>query len=132
MNFLQQNAEPIHTVIAALLSLIFAWLANEIRVKVRSTRVQGILLRLTDLAETVTDELDQTVVDAVKVPGQKLDENFAASVKQQAIEKVKAHLGPKGVTEVLNVFGYTSVQQVESLIASKIESSLRPAEEPKT
>jgi hypothetical protein len=112
--------------VLSLLGLLFAWLANEVRAKVHSTRVQGVLLRLADLAETVTGELQQTVVDAVKAqaPGAPLNAAFAESVKQQAIAKVQQHLGPKGVSEVLSVFGYKSLADVQALIASKIEAAL--------
>ena len=44
-------AQPL---VVTLIGLLFAWLANEIRAKVHSTRVQGVLLRLADLSETVT------------------------------------------------------------------------------
>ncbi len=117
------QAQPL---VLTLLGLLFAWLANEVRAKVHSTRAQGILLRLTDLAETVTGELKQTTVDAVKAakPGEPLDGAFAAQVKDLAVARVTQHLGPKGVSEVLSVFGYKSPAELEALVASKVESAL--------
>jgi hypothetical protein len=131
MQIAKQIVDAVQPLVVTLVGLLFAWLANEVRAKVKSTRVQGVLLRLTDLAETVTGELQQTVVDAVKAraPDQPLDAAFAESVKRQAISKVQAHLGPKGIQEVLTVFGYSSLSDVQSLIASKIESALKSSKQ---
>lgn len=126
MQLLQKLIEAAEPLVVTLIGLLFAWLANEVRAKVHSTRVQGVLLRLSDLALTVTNELEQTVVSAIKNanPGQPLDAGFAEQIKQSAIAKVKEHMGPKGCSEVLNVFGYKSAAELEALIASKIESAI--------
>ena len=116
-------AQPL---VVTLIGLLFAWLANEIRAKVHSTRVQGVLLRLADLSETVTNELTQTVVTGLKADAADgtLTHAEASQLKDLAVAKVKEHLGPKGVKEALGVFGYRSTDELESLIGSKIESAL--------
>jgi len=126
MEIVKALIDHIQPLIVIVVALMFAWLANEIRAKVRSTRAQGILLRLSDLAATVTMELQQTVVDAVKnqSPGTRLDAEFAADVKLQAIAKLKTYLGPKGVKEMLKVFGYSDEAEVQALIEGKIEAAL--------
>ncbi len=123
---LKQVIEAVQPLVVTLIGLLFAWLASEIRAKVHSTRVQGVLLRLADLAETVTNELTQTVVAGLKDAAKDgtLDRIEASSVKALAVAKVKEHLGPKGVKEALSVFGYKSSAELESLIGSKIESAL--------
>lgn len=126
MHLLQTFVTAAEPLIVTLIGLMFAWLANEIRAKVQSTRAQGVLLRLADLAQTVTNELEQTVVSSIKNanPGQPLDPAFAASLKDAAVAKVKTHLGTKGAHEALVVFGYKSAAELDSLIASKVESAI--------
>ncbi len=123
---LKQIIEAAEPLVLTLIGLLFAWLANEIRAKVHSTRAQGILLRLADLAETVTNELTQTVVAELKSDAADgtLSKSDAIDIKAIAVSKVKEHLGPKGVKEALGVFGYKSPAELESLIGSKIESAL--------
>ena len=123
---LKQIIEAAQPLVLTLIGLLFAWLTNEIRAKVHSMRVQGILLRLADLAETVTNELTQTTVNELKKGAEDgtLSRLDALDVKRLAVVKMKEHLGPKGVKEALGVFGYKSGDELESLIGSKIESAL--------
>lgn len=126
MALLQQITNAAAPLVATLITLLIGACVNELRKKFTSDRAQAVLDRVGDLADTVTSELEQTVVSTVRSqsPNAKLDSAFAATMKAQAVATVKTHLGAKGVSEALGVFGFKSMGELEALIASKVEAAL--------
>jgi hypothetical protein len=113
-------------VIMALTGLFFAWLANEIRGKVRNERVAQWLENATDLAHTVVNEMEQTTAAQLKEASAdgKLDTGDARDVRDIALTSLKSHLGQKGIKEALKIFGFEDETQLTKLLVSKIESAV--------
>lgn len=112
--------------LSGILTLALGWLAvryaSWIKEKVKSARVEGILLRLGDAVFKVVRELQQTVVDKAKVDG-KWNQEKAEEVKKAAIEKIKEYLGPKGIQEALAILGL-DIPGLEKLLSTMIEADV--------
>ena len=123
--------------LSALLTLALGWLAvryaSWIKEKIKSARVEGILLRLGDAVFKVVRELQQTVVDKAKAEGE-WNKEKAEEVKKAAIDKLKEYLGPKGIAEALAVLGL-DLPGLEKLLGTMVEADvfdLRMGEESTT
>jgi hypothetical protein len=112
--------------ISAVLTLALGWLsvryASWIKEKIKSARVEGILLRLGDAVFKVVRELQQTVVDKAKEDGE-WNKEKAEEVKKAAITKIKEYLGPKGIKEALTILGLDS-SGLDKLLGTMIESDV--------
>lgn len=111
---------------AALFPKVHAWLA----LKLKASRYEGVVSRLTELVFRVVTELNQTVVDQLKKDG-RWNKEEAAKVKKLALEKLKSYLGAAGLQEIMNVlFGSSTVGnviQLETLLSTYIESQVQTA-----
>lgn len=81
------------------------------------------MLRLTDFAEKVVLELDQTIVDQLKKDS-KWNAEEAKKVKQMALDKLKSYLGAEGVKELMAILGIDS-PTLENLLSTLIEAAVR-------
>jgi hypothetical protein len=117
---------PVALALSILLTLALGWLAiryaSWITEKVKSARLEGILLRLGDAAFKVVRELQQTVVDELK-KGDNWNEEKAKEVKEAAIAKLKEYIGPKGVQEALTILGLDT-SGLDKLIGTLIEAEV--------
>lgn len=112
--------------LSALITFALGWLAiryaSWIKEKIKSVRIEGILLRLGDAAFKVVRELQQTVVDKLKAD-EKWDGDEAKKVKKAAIAKLKEYIGPKGVQEAFDVLGI-DMPGLEKIIGTFIEAEV--------
>lgn len=95
---------------SVLVPFLGVQLANLISSKVKSTRAQDMLLRVSDLALTVVKEVAQTMQNAPN------DQK-----KSAALESLRSHLGAKGIGEVMHVFGFDDTG-LQAFLTSKVES----------
>lgn len=112
-------------VVLPLVGLFVAWasmmLPAWIKAKVKNESVAGVLERLTSLAFTVVQEIQQTVVSGL---GDKATVEELKAARDRAIETLKAHLGPKGLKELMTVLGLADSAAVEKLLITFIESAV--------
>jgi hypothetical protein len=112
-------------VLLAAVTWVAARLGQWINARVRNEYLRGVLVRLDDAVLGVVREVHQVTVDALKaatIDG-KLPPGARESVKQAALNAIKAHLGVRGVGEVVRVLGL-STEGVDRLIGTKIEAAV--------
>lgn len=112
-------------VVLPVVGLVIAWaslkLPEWVKAKVKNETVEGVFLRLTTLAFTVVQEVQQTFVSTLVDPTpEQLKE-----ARDKAIDTIKSHLGPKGLAEIKNALKLSDDSAVEKLITSFIESAVR-------
>jgi hypothetical protein len=97
-----------------------------IAAKVGNQRIAGILDRIAQLAFTVVQEIQQTVITKLR-ESEDADEptrDQLSAARDQAITTLKSHLGPKGLLEIKQALQLTDDTAVEKLITSFIESAV--------
>lgn len=112
-------------VLLAALTWVAAKLGQLINARVRNEYLRGVLARLDDTVFAVVREVHQVTVDALKaatVDG-KLPPSARDTVKQAALNAIKAHLGVRGVAELAKVLGLDG-PAVDRLIGTKIEAAV--------
>lgn len=111
-------------VVLPVVGLIIMWaslkLPQWVKAKVKNESVAGVLERLTMLAFTVVQEVQQTFVSNLTEP---TAEQLAAA-RDKAIAALKSYLGPKGIEELKKVLGLDGDTAVERLIITFIESAV--------
>lgn len=112
-------------VVLPLVGLFVTWasmmLPAWIKAKVKNESVAGVLERLSTLAFTVVTEVQQTVVSVL---GDKATVEQLKAARDQAITTLKAHLGPKGIKELMDVLGIKTDEALDKLIVTYIESAV--------
>lgn len=112
-------------VIAPTFLLLLTWAAAKlsalIRSKVRNEAAAGILDRLSLLAITVVQEVEQTVVSTLP---DRANKAALLAARDQALATLKSHLGEKGLRELMTVLGLKDDNAVVKLLLSYIESSV--------
>jgi hypothetical protein len=125
-------ALPVILSLAGALVALLAWANRKWGVfvdsKVESDYFNGVLKKLAELVTTVVLELKQTIVDQLKYD-EEWDEETAAEVKAQAIAMLKEYLGPKGLAEVMEVFGISDGTLLDQLLSSFIEAKVAEVKE---
>ena len=125
--------ELVSQVVAALLPILqllvvalVGWAAKEvagfIAQRIKNEALKAALDRLNVTVFDVVLDVEQTVVSKLKdasAGGKPITDAVWADVKDTAIAKVKALLGPAGIAKLLSVLGITDV---DNLIATKVES----------
>ena len=105
------------------------WLGSRagdlIRAKVDNEALRGVLLRLNDAVVTAVKDLEQTVVDEMKVAAEdgRISREERRRIKDKAVRHVKSYLGPTGLKELGNVLGLWDLA-VEDFIGSKVEAAV--------
>lgn len=119
-------------IVLPLFGLFMTWASMQlpklIAARVKNESVAGVLDRLTALVFTVVTEVQQTVVSGL---GDKADEAALMKARDQAIATVKAHLGDKGIKELMAVLGLKNDDAVTKLIITFIESAVHNLKAPK-
>lgn len=108
-------------VVALFLAWASAHVPGWIATKVKNAKVAGVLERLTALAFTVVQEVQQTVVSKL---GDTADAAALLAARDQALATLKSHLGDKGLQEIEDVLGLKDQDAVIKLLISFIESSV--------
>lgn len=112
-------------VVIPVIGLFIAWASAHVpqwmATKVKNAKVAGILERLSTLAFTVVQEVQQTVVAKL---GDKADAASLLAARDQALATLKSHLGEKGLQELESALGLQDQDAVIKLLISFIESSV--------
>ena len=105
------------------------WLGSRagdlIRAKVDNEALRGVLLRLNDAVITAVKDLEQTLVDEVKLAAEdgRISREERRRIKDKAVRQVKSYLGPTGLKELKDVLGLWDLA-VEDFIGSKVEAAV--------
>lgn len=112
--------------IPILMSLV-AWLSVSakkwIDAKVKNEWASGALTRLSDAVFDVVKATEQTMAQEVREAAAdgKITTDEAKAIKEHAIDRVKAHVGSKGMDELKRVL---DADAIEHVIEDKIEAYL--------
>jgi hypothetical protein len=104
------------TLFATLIAQAIGWL----KAQTKSAKVKSIEERLGNLAVTVVQETEQTILSVLPSSPSVADYRKA---KQAALASLRLHLGPKGIDEIKQVMGWDDTS-LEAVLESYIESKL--------
>lgn len=128
--------EMLAPILAAALTWVSAKLAGWIRAKTKNELAAGMLVRLQDSVVDAVKAVNQQTVELLgraKHPhspgGVKLTKTEANQLKKAAMEHVRAYWGEKGFKELMKVLGLGGVQQLDKVIATKIEAAVNDNKE---
>lgn len=113
-----------------LLGILASWasieLAKFIKAKTKNEALAGALVRLNDVVFTVVKSLNQTVVDGLKAANAdgRVTPEEVAKIKADALALVKSHIGPKGLDELLYVFGLKDEAALDKFVSDKVEAAV--------
>lgn len=130
--FIAQVAPTLATLAATLLCGLLSYLTTLLASKLKSDRAKSILERLDHLAEDVVLEANQTAVDKIKaasVSGQ-LDRETAYQIRDEVLEKLKAHITPAGLEAAKKQLGLPDQKALDLLLKTKIEAWVSTLKEP--
>lgn len=91
---------------------------------VNNKRIAAILDRIAQLAFTVVQEIQQTVIASLKAGEEKPNAEQLAAARDAALATLKSHLGSKGLIEIREALKLTDDTAVEKLLTSFIESAV--------
>lgn len=115
-------------VIIPALGMIAVYLAARapkwIAAHVGNKRVAGIIDRLANLAFTVVNEVQQTVIERLRSEETSVPRDQLIAARDQAIATLKSHLGSKGLQEIKDAMQLSDDSAVERLLTSFIESAV--------
>lgn len=117
--------EILSPLLLAALTWAAAKLAQLIRAKVQNEYLKGVLVRLDDAVFTAVKDLQQTVVEQIKVASAdgKITDDEKKQIKDRALAAVKSHLGAKGLAEAAGILGLGGAA-LEGLLSSKVEAAV--------
>jgi hypothetical protein len=117
--------EILSPILLAALTWASAKLAQLIRAKVRSEYLSQVLIRLDEAIFTSVKAVQQSVVDEIKAASAdgKITDDEKKRIKEKAIATVKAHLGTKGVADVVKILGLEG-GALDGLLSSKVEAAV--------
>lgn len=108
-------------VVGLFVAYASAMLPQWIKAKVKNETVGGVLERLTALAFTVVSEVQQTIVSGL---GDKATEAELLKARDTALATLRAHLGDKGIKELMGVLGMKEDSALNKLLITFIESAV--------
>jgi hypothetical protein len=97
------------------------WLPLWIKSKVKNESIAGVLERLSTLTFAVVTEVQQTLISGL---GGKATQAELLAARDRALATVKAHLGPKGIKELMTVLGIETTDAFDKLVVTFIESAV--------
>lgn len=117
--------EILSPLLLAALTWAAAKLAQLIRAKVQNEYLKGVLVRVDDAVFTAVKDLQQTVVEQIKVASAdgKITDDEKKQIKDKALVVVKSHLGTKGLAEAAGILGLGGAA-LEGLLSSKVEAAV--------
>ena len=117
--------EILSPLLLAALTWAAAKLAQLIRAKVQNEYLKGVLVRVDDAVFTAVKDLQQTVVEQIKVASAdgKITDDEKKQIKEKALGAIRSHLGTKGLAEAANVLGLGG-GALEGLLSSKVEAAV--------
>lgn len=130
--FLQIVVPAIFTALAALIAFGGKKLITLIDAKTKTEGasaktilVGGILARLTAAVQTVVLDVNGTLkADMIAAAADgKITAEEKAAIKAHAIDRLKTHLGPKGLAEIVEILGINSTL-VDTFLGSHLEAAI--------
>lgn len=124
-----ENVLKLLEIISPILLLLLTWIGVKtgklIGAKVQNEYLKGVLVRLSETVFAAVKELQQTVVDAIKVANAdgKITDDEKASIKAAAVKTIKSHLGVKGIKELLAVLGLDE-DALDSFLGTQVEAAV--------
>lgn len=117
--------EILSPVLLAALTWVAAKVAQFINAKVKNEYLRGALVRLDDAVLAAVREVQQVTVEAIKAASAdgKMTPEERTQVKKAAIDAAKAHLGAKGLAELMKVLGLSG-DAVEKLLSTRVEAAV--------
>lgn len=109
--------------VGGLLVAYIGKLTEQAAARVKNEKLDSLIYRVSGIVQRVVDELQQTTVDALKAKGEFTPE-VAATIKAQAVAKVKAILGEESIGLAKEVLG-----DLDALISALIESAINRAKQ---
>jgi hypothetical protein len=128
MNFLSLFMNAILPVLGTILSGLVTWGAaagtNYVRQKTKNEAAVNAMERISHTAQTVVDNLNQTLVPAMKEAAEdgRLSSDDIARLKNTALNNVKSQ-----VPEAVQTAATLAVNSVRDLISAKIEQAVGKA-----
>src|SRR5690606_3248430 len=97
--------EILSPVLLAAITWAAAKLAQLIRAKVGNEYLKGVLVRLDDAVFTAVKDLQQSVVEEIKLASAdgKITDEEKRRIKDKALATVKSHIGAKGLAELAKI-----------------------------
>ncbi len=123
---LPQVAEAAISLLGLILTLVIAKVSAAVQAKLKSDRAAAFVQRASDQARDVVLELEQTLVQGMRKASEdgRLDRDDVAFLQEEALKRLKEHLGPKGVSEGLQVLGFRDIADLERVLRAKIEAEI--------
>jgi len=112
-------------VLIAVVTWVAANLAKLLEARVKNEYLRGVLVRLDDTVVSVVREVNQVTVEAIKsasIDG-RLPAGARDTIKNAAVNAIKAHLGSQGLEDLARVLGLDS-PAVDRLIGTRIEATV--------
>lgn len=112
-----QLIPPLVLALSGLLCALVAYASSYFKSKTKNVKVQDAIGRLDSVMEDAVRSAQQSVVSAIK-PGDDLSQ-VLANAKTAALDSVKSHYGPQGITELKKVLGWD-----DTLLAKNLDTKL--------
>ncbi len=123
---LPQVSEALVTLLGLVITLLIAKATAALQAKVKGEQAKNFIQRASDQARDVVLELEQTMVAGMRKATQdgKLDREDVQFLQDEALRRLKEHLGPKGIAEGLQVLGFRDVRELEVVLKAKLEAEI--------
>jgi len=118
-------------IVVALLGWVSVKLSGLIKAKTNNAMLEGVLVRLNDTIWAAVKDAEQTMrveLTKAKADGDITKEEYA-HIKASVVANIRAHLGMKGLLEIMSVLGLDD-NGVTKLIGSKVEAAVLDMKEP--
>ncbi len=118
-------ASALAPLIAAGAAALIAYLVKLFKSKSKNEQVQGALDLVGDLATTVVQQIEQTMVPTMKgmLKDGKLDDSEKAQLKQLALDMLKKLYGDKGLAALQKALGLGE-DALMALLVGKLEQAV--------
>jgi hypothetical protein len=112
-------------VVLPLVTLALTWASAKLPVwitaHIKNAKIAGIMTRLEQLAMSVVQEMDQTVIQSL---GNNPTVEQLKAARDAALATLKSHLGTNGIQEIEQVLGLENEDAVIKLLITFIESNV--------
>lgn len=116
----QQALPGLEALLAAVLSYLAILASKWINEHAKNAQVNAILQRLLATSQVVVQEVEQTIVNQMS-GGAPLNTAQAKAALDAALDKLKEHLGPKGIAELEAII---QPGQLNQILISYIEAAV--------
>lgn len=117
--------EALAPVLMAALTWAGLKVAGLINAKTKNEYLRGVFLRLNDAVLAAVRETEQTIVAQLKTAAAdgKLTDDEKRDVKRAALDSVKAHFGPSGMSDIAKTLDLGE-DSLEKMISARLEAAV--------